>query len=106
MPFFSLKIEFNQCLILPHLTRGWGPLGDCYQITEPGLISFTHLGESIFQIHIFHGPVETNEYPSYHRLTTFITKNPRFVVFVLDIDNFDPKLISSFLFQLFFYIPY
>jgi len=99
--FIFLKNEFNQCLILPHLTRGWGPLGDYYQITEPSLISFTHLGGSIFQIHIFHGPVQTNEYPSYHRLTTFIKKNPGFVVFVLDIDNFGPKLVSSFYFNYF-----
>jgi len=95
-------VEFNQRIIMPHLTTGWGPLANYYQITEPNLKSFTHLGHSMFKIHIFYGPVQTNEYLCYHRLTTSITRNPIFRVFLPDFDEFTAKLICTFLFITYF----
>jgi len=74
------QIQFNKSLILPLLYRGWQELGHFYQINDYSLISFSYLGESVFHINLFRGPVPTNEFPRFHTKTTSITKNRAFLV--------------------------
>jgi hypothetical protein len=87
-------VVFNQILTMPYITFCWESLGIYYEINDYGLISFTYLGESKFHIHVFHGPIQTNEFPRYHSQTTSITRNPTFVVFMPNIDEFGTKLVS------------
>ncbi|KEH43330.1 hypothetical protein MTR_1g090753 [Medicago truncatula] len=86
----SHEVEFNKILLMPILTQGWHEFRNFYNFTSNPLMSYTYLGNSVFQTQIFNGSTTTNEYPRYHRLTT---SNLRDVTFEVDMPNNYP--ISS-----------
>jgi len=92
------QVEFNKILTTPILTTGWHQFRDFYHITMNPLMSFTYLGDSVFQIKIFNGSTPKNEYPRYHRLTTCITRDLTFQLTVPENSIISSKFVSLFIF--------
>jgi hypothetical protein len=94
------QVEFNKCILMPMLREGWHQFRNFYNITSNPLMSYTYLGNSIFQFQIFTGSTPTNEYPRYHRLTTSRLKD---VTFYVDMPNKQPirtKLVNTLSFNI------
>jgi len=79
---------------MPILTEGWHQFRHFYHVTTNPLMSYTYLGNSIFQIKIFNGSTPKNEYPRYHRLTTSTLKDLTFDVDMPDRDPISSKLVN------------
>jgi hypothetical protein len=94
------QVVFNNILTVPILTTGWGQFRDFYHIKTNPLMSFTYLGNSVFQIKIFNGSTPTNEYPRYHRLTTSITRDLTFQFTIPENSSITSKLVSLLIFTL------
>lgn len=81
------------------LTFGWDEFRDFYHIKMKPLISFTYFENSVFQTKIFEGSTTTNEYPSYHRLSTCITRDLTFQVTIPENSPIGPKFVNSIIFE-------
>jgi hypothetical protein len=95
----SHRVTFNKIMTMPMLTFGWDEFRDYYNIKMKPLISFTYLKNSVFQTKIFEGSATTNEYPSYHRLSTCITRDLTFHVIIPENSPIGAKFVSFIVFE-------
>jgi len=81
---------------MPFLADGWHQFRHFYNITTNPLMSYTYLGNSVFQIKFFNGSATTVEYPRYHRLTTSTTRNLTFEVNIPETYPMKSKLVTIY----------
>jgi hypothetical protein len=95
------NVEFNVSTITPLLTNGWEEIQKYYGWTEFKKISLIYNGNNKFMLYVWADQLETWNFPSFHSLSTAISSDHSFLVYIDEFPTFDDQVKSiSYLFIL------
>jgi hypothetical protein len=92
----SHNVEFNLSTTTPLLTNGWEEIQKNYGWTDFKKISFIYNGNNNFMMYVWPEQVETSNFPSFHSLSTAISSDHSFLVFIDEFPTFDYQVKSIF----------